>query len=90
MRYHNLMEKIVSVKLDEIWDKFEGCKCDRCRDDIIACALNNTTPKYVVSEEGELYAKAESLNADYELELVKIVSRAINAVSANPSHLLKV
>lgn len=86
MKYHNLMEKIMANKLDEIWNKFEGCKCERCRDDILACALNRVPPRYVVSQEGELYARVESMNADYELELVKIISQSINVVASNPSH----
>lgn len=89
MKSHNLMEKIVLDKLDEIWNKFDGCKCERCKDDILACTLNHIPPRYVVSNEGELYARVERLSADSELELVKIISQSINVVSANPSHDVK-
>lgn len=48
MEFRNYMEELVICVLDEILARQEiGCKCQRCRLDIAALALNNLPPKYV-------------------------------------------
>lgn len=46
----NLMEQLVADRLDEVFSKFNCCRCDKCRRDVAAMALNSLTPKYVVAE----------------------------------------
>jgi competence protein ComFB len=87
-KYHNVMETLVIEKLDEIWATLDCCKCERCRNDIIAYALNQMMPKYVVTEEGALYARVSTLSAEYELEIIKAIANALRMVSEHPNHTL--
>lgn len=84
--FRNVMECLVISKLDEIWSSLDNCKCEKCREDIIACALNQLPPKYVVSSEGELYIRAEKLVAEHEFEILLAIAKAIKIVSENPKH----
>lgn len=46
MEFRNYMEELVICVLDEILDRQEmGYKCQRCRLDIAALALNNLPPR---------------------------------------------
>lgn len=85
-KFHNAMEAIVVKKLDEVWGTLECCKCDFCHDDIIAYALNQLPPKYVVTNEGELYARMSELSSEQEFDILLAVARAIQIVSKNPRH----
>ena len=49
----NLMEELVINKLDSTLDRFNCCKCDKCKKDIAALALNRLKPRYVVMKEAQ-------------------------------------
>lgn len=85
-KYYNVMETLVVDKLNEIWDSLDCCKCDKCRNDIIACTLNQMSPKYVVSPEGELYVRLSILSAEHEFEIVKAIAKATKMVREHPKH----
>ncbi len=85
-KYHNVMETLVINKLNEIWDTLDCCKCDKCRNDIIACTLNQMKPKYAVTEEGELYVRLCILSAEHEFEVVKAIAISVRTVSEHPKH----
>ncbi|BCJ94668.1 hypothetical protein acsn021_22370 [Anaerocolumna cellulosilytica] len=87
-KYHNVMETLVIEKLDEVWATLDCCKCQRCRNDIIAYALNQMMPKYVVTEEGALYARVSALSAEYELEIIKAIANALRMITEHPNHTL--
>lgn len=44
----NVMESAVTGKLDSVLERFSCCRCDRCKKDIVALALNKLPPKYMV------------------------------------------
>ena len=41
----NVMEESVLHKIDQIWKTTDYCKCDKCRLDIAAYALNRRPPR---------------------------------------------
>lgn len=84
--YRNVMEMLVVQKLDEMWDTIDCCKCEKCKMDIIACTLNQLTPKYVVTKEGELYARLCELNNEHEIEIIIALTKAIKTVKDKPKH----
>lgn len=87
MELKNLMEDEVLDMIDRIiTDRDDICKCDKCRLDIAAIALNRLQPKYVVTDKGRLYAKAESLNYQNEANIIIEITRAIKIVGENPHH----
>lgn len=85
-KYYNVMENLVVNKLDELWETLDCCKCEKCRNDIIACTLNQMTPKYVATQEGELYARLSVLSAAHEFEVVKAIAKAVKTVAEHPKH----
>ncbi|HZK43718.1 MAG TPA: late competence development ComFB family protein [Syntrophomonadaceae bacterium] len=88
MKVINVVESLVWNKLDEVLlHKPEMCQCDKCRADIAAYALNHLPPRYVVSDEGEIYARAESLGLGSNASLVVAITEAIEIVAKNPKHI---
>lgn len=85
-KYYNLREVIVEKKLDEVWKDMNCCKCEICRDDIIALTLNKLPPKYVSTKEGELYGRATEYTSEKNVEVISQLTRAIKIVSKNQRH----
>ena len=54
----NLMEELVINKLDSTLDRFNCCKCDKCKKDIAALALNRLETA-VCGDEGRRTGKAQ-------------------------------
>ncbi|AIS52356.1 late competence development protein ComFB [Thermoanaerobacter kivui] len=86
MHLKNYMEDAVDQMMDEVLKDLDVCKCDRCRMDIKALALNNLPPKYVVSEEGELYVKTNELVRQFEVDIIKAITMAAIKVNNNKRH----
>jgi len=87
MPLKNYMEDAVFYVLDSILaSKPEICSCERCRLDIAALALNNLTPKYVVTEKGEIYVKTQQLHHQFEADVIPAILDAIDHVAENPRH----
>lgn len=82
----NYMEKWVNECLDKLLKKSKGCKCDKCRKDMYALALNNLKPYYVATEKGRVMAKLANTENQFETDIVIQVTKAINIVQANPNH----
>jgi len=87
MKLKNYMEIIVFDNLDKVLDEYgDACKCERCRLDIAAIALNNLPPKYYVTEKGEIYSKVNELNQQFRTDVITAISKAIQRVKAKPNH----
>ncbi|MCQ4921614.1 late competence development ComFB family protein [Tissierella carlieri] len=87
MELYNLMENEVLNTIDSIQKEVEiKCQCEKCRLDIAAIALNNLSPKYVVTEKGYLYAKVNNMNYQFNTDVITAVTKAIEMVSENPKH----
>ncbi|MEQ6359053.1 late competence development ComFB family protein [Thermoanaerobacter thermohydrosulfuricus] len=86
MHLKNYMEDAVDQMMDRVLKDLDVCKCDRCRMDIKALALNNLPPKYVVSEEGELYVKTNELVRQFEVDIIKAITMAAIKVNNNKRH----
>ena len=80
----NYMEEMVFEQLDKVLTKFDGCKCERCRLDIAAYALNHLPPKYIVSN--EVFSKLSTLHQQFCIDIVSEVSNGAQLVMANPRH----
>jgi competence protein ComFB len=85
--FYNVMETLVAEKLDEIWGDTNSCKCNKCRNDIMAYTLNQLSPKYVVSREGELYVRLHELSSRHHFEIVIALTKSIKLIEENPKHI---
>ncbi|MBN2510785.1 MAG: late competence development ComFB family protein [Spirochaetales bacterium] len=87
MKIHNLLEDIVSRKVDELFgdeqitQSLGICTCDQCRLDVICYALNRLSPRYIVSGRGASHIEAE-FNDDYQnvTDIASVVNEGINKV----------
>lgn len=79
----NLMELLVTEKLDAAFDKFNCCKCNKCRKDAVAIALNNLHPKYVVIDPEQADAL---LTKEMYAEATAAIVKAILVVRTHPRH----
>lgn len=87
MKLYNLLESEVFHTIDDLLkDRKDICSCDKCRMDMAAIALNNLKPKYVVTEKGSLYARLDTLDYQFDVDIIKEVIRAIKIVGNNPEH----
>jgi competence protein ComFB len=82
----NYMEEIVLKKTDDILKIMNICKCEKCRLDIMALALNELPTKYVVTDKGELYIKLNELEQQFEIDVDTAIIKAALFVSKNPKH----
>ncbi len=82
----NVMEQIVADKLESFLEKMDCCKCQECRHDMLAYALNLIDPKYVNSQTGELFIRIDSMRFQNSVDIDIAVSKAIAAVIAFPRH----
>ena len=87
MKLYNLMEGEVISNIDVVFANMKDiCKCDICKMDIAAIALNHLKPKYVVTDEGYVYAKAGNMSYQFNSDIIAEITKAIDIVSKNPRH----
>ena len=88
VKFHlrNHTESVVNEKLDGMLKQVDICKCSKCKMDIMAYALNLLSPKYVVTNTGDLYSRLEEFTAQFEIDVQVAVMEAIKVVSKNPKH----
>ncbi len=85
---YNVMEGIVEEALDSILMNFDCCKCNKCRNDIMAIALNNLKPHYVSSGMGELISRSGiQLWAQEETDVLAKLAAAAEHVKNHPRHI---
>lgn len=82
----NYMEEIVFSLIDDVLKDIDVCKCEKCKMDIIAIALNNLPTKYVVTERGELYSKVNILKLQVGVDVITAITRAAMMVKERPHH----
>ena len=82
----NYMEKWVSECLDKLLEDSKGCKCEKCRKDMFALALNNLKPYYVATDRGRVMAKLANTENQFETDIIIQVTKAIHIVQENPHH----
>jgi competence protein ComFB len=81
------MEDIVEDLFAVVLVNYEGvCTCDRCIDDVKAIALNNLKPLYATSENGRLYNKMNEMKAQFRIDVINELTKAMEKVCDNPFH----
>lgn len=82
----NMMEETVLTKIDQLWQTTSFCKCDQCKIDIAAYALNRLPPRYVHSLAGELIHKFDASTIQMDAEITACVYNAIVRIGEDPNH----
>lgn len=81
----NLVEELVGSRLDATLDRFNCCKCNKCKKDIAALALNRLTPRYVVMHEND-EERRRAAGEQYGSEVTSALVQAILVVKKEPRH----
>jgi len=82
---YNVTEKLVLDKLDATLKKMNCCRCDRCKEDIVAISLNNLKPKYIVANKDNIKEKIHEFS-EMGKEVTTEVIKAVLKVRKNPRH----
>ncbi|OPX89515.1 MAG: Late competence development protein ComFB [Pelotomaculum sp. PtaB.Bin117] len=87
LRLINVMEILVKETIEDILKNCqELCKCERCKLDMAAIALNKLSPSYVVTAEGEVLLRVGSLKQQNKVDIIRVVTEAIDIVGKKPHH----
>lgn len=86
MKLINYSEVLVRERIDELLANNDVCDCQQCKLDIMALALNKLPPRYIVSEQGEVYSKVHSFTTQTIADVVGAIADAIYKVSRKPNH----
>jgi competence protein ComFB len=87
MELHNNMEDLVIRYVESTLKRVDSvCKCERCKKDITAIALNNLPAKYFVTSKGDMYTRLNEMESQYIADVVREVTKAIKIVTDNPRH----
>lgn len=83
----NYMEIIVEDTLPSVMKMSDlKCDCQQCKEDVMAIALNNLEPMYIASEKGIVYSKLNQFSGQFNADVVRELTFAIDKVKANPRH----
>ena len=83
---YNVMQTLVEDKADKYIKMFGLCGCNRCRIDVVALALSNLPPKYVVAKPHELIPRLSMYEQKYSVVVVTQVMSACRKVLDRPHH----
>ena len=82
-----LEETIRTVHASLLKSHAEFCSCERCQDDVITLALNQTKPRYVVGDPLGAAVTRVSLSQDAaRAEIAVIVFDAMRRIAQSPRH----
>lgn len=82
----NVMQALVEDKADKYIRMFGLCNCSRCRIDVVALALSNLPPKYVVAKPHELIPRLSIYEQKFSAAVVTQVMSACRKVLERPHH----
>lgn len=86
MAISNVMETVVRDVLFANKDKlYLTCTCERCLDDIMAHALNNLPPRYIVNQKHQPYVRAlHETDRDASIEVLRVVTQSATIIKKSP------
>lgn len=79
----NLTELLVCDRIDSVFAKFNCCRCDKCRKDVTAAALNMLPAEYVVAPPEEIFRMVEDHTSQ---EVSSALVKAVLQIRAKPRH----
>ena len=81
----NVMEDLVLSRLDSTLERFNCCKCSKCKKDIAAIALNRLAPRYTIMKENNT-EKRKTAEDEYGANVISAIIQAILIVKESPRH----
>lgn len=82
----NLMVEAVNETIDSVLEAYDCCKCEKCRTDITALALNKLPPRYVVRTSGAALTRFTLSREQEKAQVITAIVQAVDVISKNPRH----
>ena len=83
----NVTETLVRMVLDKDFIERElSCACEKCVADVMALTLNQLPARYVSTDQGLAYVKAQYFNPQIQSDIFKELAIAANLVGTKPHH----
>jgi len=82
----NIMVEAVGEAIDSVLSVYNCCKCDKCRMDIMALALNRLPPRYAVRTSGAALTRFTLSREQEKAEVITAIVQAVEVISQNPRH----
>ena len=82
----NHTEEAVRLYVERNFPRDDYCGCEGCKLDIMAIMLNNMPQRFVVTDQGEMYAKMSDFDPQYRTDLMVNMEMAVKAVAKLPKH----
>ncbi len=83
----NYMEDIARNNIDQqLLERDDVCKCEQCRLDMLAYALNHLAPKYVVSDRGHIFTRLQEMETQFNTDVTREVYKTIEFIKQNKRH----
>ena len=87
MPIRNTMEEFVQQNIDAVLRMYpDCCSCEKCKEDIMALALNHLPPKYVSTHKGDLFARIATMDPVDKAFIIQGIAKAIQIVHKMPRH----
>lgn len=86
--YINVMQALVEDKVDKYMERFQMCRCSRCRTDVIALTLTSLPAKYIVVPEHEGVPMLSIYEGRYSPAVTAQLMWACQKVAEHPRHSL--
>lgn len=88
MELKNYMEILMWYKIDELIDDTPDiCRCEKCRFDVAALAMNFLPPRYIVTDKGRIFTNVKTLEQQFTIDIITALTHAITIVKSHPQHL---
>ncbi len=82
----NMMEDNVLSTINKAAGELNCCTCDKCKMELAAYVLNRLPAKYVDTEKGALFTRANHFNQDFSTKVLLEVTRAATEIGKAPGH----
>lgn len=82
----NIMEDKVIYAINKTAPELNCCTCDKCKAEFAAYVLNRIPPKYVDTEKGALFTKANHMSADFDMKILLEIAQASAAIGKPVGH----
>lgn len=89
MLLKNCMEDAVEHYVDGVMEELDMCRCDKCKYDVMAIALNHLPPQYTVTREGVLFNKVKNMGNQADAKIIAEITKAAKIVMKDAKHYAK-
>lgn len=87
----NYTEVAVAEVYEEVLEQLRKqnpniCDCERCREDVMAVALNRLPPRYIATDKGEIFTKVSFSRVGGKAEIIASLIHGFELVGKQPRH----